>query len=65
MQYIKEEISKELYDQAKNVPYPMNKSFFDIPIEWECGYGYYGCAVSYDMDTKKYYAIHTIGSSCD
>ena len=65
MQYVKEEITKELYDKAKDVPYPMIKNFFDIPIEWECGYGYYGCAVTHDIDNDKYYAIHTIGSSCD
>lgn len=65
MQTVREEITKELYNQAKDAGYPANKKFFDIPIEWECGYGYYGCTVIYDEKDDKYYAIHTIGSTCD
>ena len=63
MNYIKEEISKEKYDQCKDMRYGELKKQFDIPIEWECGYGYYGCCV-FEKD-GKYYVEHTIGSSCD
>ena len=45
MRYIKKEISKELFDKANEIGYPGMKELFDIPIEWWCGYGYYGCAV--------------------
>lgn len=64
MSIIKNEISKELYDQVKDVKGCDNrKKFFNIPIDWERGYGYYGCDVVARDD--KYYVIHTIGSTCD
>lgn len=65
MRYIKKEISKELFDKANEIGYPGMKELFDIPIEWWCGYGYYGCAVHHDIDAGKYFVIHTIGDSCD
>lgn len=64
MSIIKNEISKELYDKVKNIEkWPERMQYFDIPIEWKCGYGYYGCDVM-EQD-GKFYVVHTIGSSCD
>lgn len=44
MQEVKEEISKDLYDQYKDMEYCDRKAIIekDIPLNWKYGYGYYG-----------------------
>ena len=64
MKYIKREISSALYNQLKDIKsYIERAQYFDILIEWYCGYGYYGCDVK--EENGKYYVYHTIGESCD
>ncbi len=67
MQEIKKEISKEEYERYTEMSY---KQFQDetketIPIEWFCGYGWYGGRLYKDTEDNKYYIIHKIGNSCD
>lgn len=65
MQEVKERISKELYDAYKSIPESeFNKKIKEnIPIYWECGYGWYGCRLLEERD--EHYIVHTIGDTCD
>lgn len=65
MNYVKEEISKENFEAWKDLKGKELEEKFNIPIAWYCGYGYYGCSLTYDANADKYYAVHTIGSTCD
>ena len=63
MRYVKKTISKEEYDKYSKMT---KKELIDslvLPIEWVCGYGYYGCDVM-EQD-GRFYVVHTIGNSCD
>lgn len=65
MREVKQQISRELYNQYR----AMSTSDFlkeidkAIPIEWECGYGHYWADLL--EQNGKYFIIHTIGSHCD
>ena len=63
MTVVKEEITKEKFDLWKDLKGKALEEKFEIPIEWYCGYGYYGTQLA-ERD-GKYYACHTIGSTCD
>ena len=63
MTVVKEEISKEKFDKLSKMSGKEFEDELQIPIEWYCGYGYYGTALKQVGD--KYYAMHSIGSSCD
>lgn len=65
MKDIYKEITKEIYDRYLSMSVGDWKAEVrkTIPIEWECGYGYYGT----DLVARdgKYYIVHTLGSTCD
>lgn len=65
MRHVEREISRELYENYMSRPVAEWKAEVrkNVPIEWICGYGYYGT----DLVARdgKYYLVHTIGSSCD
>lgn len=66
MRYVKEEITKEKYELLKSMPYnEQHKELFPngLPVDWECGYGYYGHA--FKEENGRYYVFHTLGSTCD
>ena len=63
MRVVKEELTKERYDQLSALKGKELEEELNIPIEWYCGYGYYGTSLV-ERD-GKYYAIHNIGDSCD
>lgn len=63
MTVVKEEITKEKFEKLSKLTGKEFESELKIPIEWYCGYGYYGTALRQEGD--KYFAIHNIGSTCD
>ena len=58
MRVVKEELTKERYDQLSALKGKELEEELHIPIEWYCG------TSLVDRD-GKYYAIHNIGDSCD
>lgn len=65
MKEIKQEISKEAFDNYRLMRYSERSKLIKkkIPMEWVLGYGYYGHRLSIYGD--KYYLVHTVGDSCD
>lgn len=63
MRYVKKIISKEEYDKYSKMNKKDLVDSLDLPVEWVCGYGYYGCDVI--NKGEEYYIIHTVGDSCD
>ena len=68
MQEIRINISKEDYERLKELSrselYREVESMLPKSILY--GYGYYGCrGVTYDEECDKYFALCTIGSTCD
>lgn len=64
MKYIKQQITKDEYEESMNNP-TVYKSKIEknIPIQWSCGYGYYGFQTK--EEDGNFFIVHTIGSSCD
>ena len=63
MRVVYQEITKEEYDKYKTMKPSQIEDCIKIPVEWACGYGYYGCGVV--IKDGKYMLAHSIGSSCD
>lgn len=66
MKYIKREIEKDKYESIKNMSYKEQHSALfpkGVPVQWELGYGYYGHSLK--EEDGKYFAVFTIGNSCD
>ena len=66
MQKIEWEITEDEYNKYKSMSHKdFNKIMENkIPVQWFCGYGWYGCDLIKKSD-NKYYVIHTIGDTCD
>lgn len=65
MRVVKQNISKERYNELLKLDRgKLNQEIEkNIPIEWELGYGWYGCYLT--KDDENYYLCHNLGSSCD
>lgn len=66
MQEIERKISNEFYERLIRLEKSeQEEKLFPegIPIQWACGYGYYGHRLAVRGD--QCYAIFTIGDSCD
>ena len=66
MRVIEEEVTKEKFEMLSKLKDEDKEKYeleLNIPIEWYCGYGYYG---SFPVEKGgKFYIIHNIGNSCD
>ena len=63
---ITREISREEYEALDKMNYKEQEErlFPDgIPLDWACGYGYYGHQV-WNLD-GEYHVTYSIGDSCD
>ena len=65
MRDVKQEITKKDYLKYQSNPAAYSRERHEtIPIQWECGYGWYGC-YCYESGTGHYYRVDRLGESCD